>query len=157
MMVELLNPQDKTVATAPVKEGAATFTFVSPNTYYARAYVDANRNGKWDTGSVSEKRQPEDVYYYPKKLAVKKNWDINQTWDINQLPVESQKPNEIKKNKPKNRDRNANENNTDEEEEEDDFYSPGFGDSGRNSSGNTNRQSGTGLGGQRFDAGTLRR
>lgn len=157
MMVELLNTQDKPVAVAPVKDGSAVFTFVSPNTYYARAYVDANRNGKWDTGSVSEKRQAEDVYYYPKKLAVKKNWDINQTWDINQLPVEAQKPNEIKKNKPKNRDRNANENNTDEDEEEDDFYSPGYGGSGRNSSGNTNRQSGTGLGGQRFDAGTLRR
>lgn len=157
MMVELLNTQDKPVATAPVKDGSAVFTFVSPNTYYARAYVDANRNGKWDTGSISEKRQAEDVYYYPKKLAVKKNWDINQTWDINQLPVEAQKPNEIKKNKPKNRDRNANENNTDEDEEEDDYYSPGYGGSGRNSSGNTNRQSGTGLGGQRFDAGTLRR
>lgn len=157
MMVELLNTQDKPVAVAPVKDGAAVFTFVSPNTYYARAYVDANRNGKWNTGSISEKRQAEDVYYYPKKLAVKKNWDINQTWDINQLPVEAQKPNEIKKNKPKNRDRNANENNTDEDEEEDDYYSPGYGGSGRNSSGNTNRQSGTGLGGQRFDAGTLRR
>ena len=157
MVVELLNTQDRPVAVAPVMDGSAVFTFVSPNTYYARAYVDANRNGKWDTGSVSEKRQAEDVYYYPKKLAVKKNWDINQTWDINQLPVEAQKPNEIKKNKPKNRDRNANENNTDEDEEEDDFYSPGYGGSGRNSSGNTNRQSGTGLGGQRFDAGTLRR
>lgn len=157
MMVELLNTQDKPVAVAPVKDGSAVFTFVSPNTYYARAYVDANRNGKWDTGSISEKRQAEDVYYYPKKLAVKKNWDINQTWDINQLPVEAQKPNEIKKNKPKNRDRNANENNTDEDEEEDDYYSPGYGGSGRNSSGNTNRQSGTGLGGQRFDPGTLRR
>lgn len=157
MVVELLNSQDKPVATAPVIDGTATFTFVSPNTYYARAFVDSNRNGKWDTGSITEKRQPEDVYYFPKKLAIKKNWDMEQTWDINLLPVEAQKPKEIKKNKPKNRDRNAIEDENDDEEEEDDFYAPGFGTSDRNTSGSSGRLSGTSLGGNRYDPGTLRR
>lgn len=157
MVVELLNPQDKPVATAPVIGGTATFTFVSPNTYYARAFVDYNRNGKWDTGSIAEKRQPEDVYYFPKKLALKKNWDMEQTWDINLLPVEAQKPKEIKKNKPKNRDRNATDYENDDEEEEDDFYSPGFGTSDRNTSGTSGRLSGTSLGGNRYDPGTIRR
>lgn len=155
MVVELLNSQDKPVATAPVNDGTAIFTFVSPNTYYARAYVDTNRNGKWDTGSVNEKRQAEDVYYFPKKLAVKKNWDIEQTWDINQLPVESQKPNEIKKNKPKNRDKNTTNRTDEDEEEEDDFYSPGFGGGNRDRG---NRNTGlSGGGGQRFDPGIMRR
>lgn len=126
MIVELLNGQDKAIATAAVVDGTAIFTFVAPNTYYARAYVDTNRNGKWDTGSVNEQRQPEDVYYYPKKLALKKNWDIEQSWDINELPVEAQKPAAIKKNKPKNRDKNQRpgESDNDEEEEEDSFYAP---------------------------------
>lgn len=126
MIVELLNAQDKAIAASAVVDGTAIFTFVAPNTYYARAYVDTNRNGKWDTGSVNESRQPEDVYYYPKKLALKKNWDIEQSWDINELPVEAQKPAAIKKNKPKNRDKNQRpgESDSDEEEEEDSFYSP---------------------------------
>lgn len=139
MIVELLNSQDKPVASEPVIDGTATFTFVTPNTYYARAYVDSNRNGQWDTGSISEKRQPEDVYYMPKKLSLKKNWDMDQTWDINLLPVESQKPEAIKKNKPKNRDKNANRNDEDEEEEEEnDFFNPG----GRNNNNNSLRSSG---------------
>ncbi|MDE6316852.1 MAG: Ig-like domain-containing protein [Muribaculaceae bacterium] len=151
MVVELLNSQDKPVATAPMVNGTATFTFVTPNTYYARAFVDSNRNGVWDTGSISEKRQPEDVYYYPKKLSVKKNWDLNQTWNINELPIEAQKPEAIKKNKPKNRDknnRNSSGYNDEEEEEEDDFYTPGRSGSGRNSSSG-NRNTGFGGGGQR--------
>lgn len=137
MIVELLNSQDRPIATSAVVDGSAIFTFVTPNTYYARAYVDTNRNGKWDTGSVNEQRQPEDVYYYPKKLAVKKNWDIEQTWDINELPVEAQKPAAIKKNKPKTRDKNARpgERDTDDEEEEDEFYSPS---GGRNNYGTGN-------------------
>lgn len=156
MVVELLNSQDKPVATAPVTDGSAVFTFVSPNTYYARAFVDSNGNGTWDTGSVSEKRQPEDVYYFPKKLALKKNWDMEQTWDINLLPVEAQKPNEIKKNKPKNRDRNATANNDDDEEDEDDFYSPGNRSQG-NTGGSGRLSSGGSLGGSRVNPDALRR
>lgn len=156
MVVELLNSQDKPVATAPVTDGSAVFTFVSPNTYYARAFVDSNGNGTWDTGSVSEKRQPEDVYYFPKKLSLKKNWDMEQTWDINLLPVEAQKPNEIKKNKPKNRDRNATANNDEEEEDEDEFYSPGNRSQG-NTGGSGRLTTGGSLGGSRVNPDALRR
>lgn len=130
MIVELLSSQDKPVATSKVVDGTAEFTFVSPNTYYARAYIDSNRNGKWDTGSISEQRQPEDIYYYSKKLSVKKNWEIEQSWDINQLPVEAQKPNQIKKNKPKNRERNMMNNEDGDEEEEDEYEYFGGGSGG---------------------------
>lgn len=136
MIVELLNGQDKPVATSKVEDGTAEFTFVSPNTYYVRAFVDNNRNGKWDTGSVKEQRQPEDVYYYSKKLSVKKNWEIEQSWDLNLLPVEAQKPNQIKKNKPKTRDKNATASDAEEEEEDDYYGGDGYGresNSGRNS------------------------
>ena len=139
MVVELLNAQDRPVATAPAIDGTATFTFVSPGTYYARAFVDSNRNGVWDTGNIAEKRQAEDVYYYSKKLALKKNWDLDQSWDLNELPIEAQKPEAIKKNKPKNRDRNNRNSSSDyddEEEDDDDLYYPGRGSSGRNNGNN---------------------
>ena len=143
MMMELLNNQDKPVATAKVVDGRATFTFVAPNTYYARGYIDRNKNGQWDTGSVTDSIQPEDVYYYPKKLALKKNWDLNQTWDINEMPVELQKPNEIKKNKPKTKDDSGKQNSDEEEEEEDDFFMPGGNNrNNRNRSGRSGSLSG---------------
>lgn len=150
MIVELLNSQDKPVASQRLENGVATFTFVAPNTYYARAFIDANGNGQWDTGSIAEQRQPEDVYYMPKKLSLKKNWDMQQTWDINMLPVESQKPDAIKKNKPKNRDRNAN---NEEEDEEDDYNTFGSGGYGQ---GNSSPGYIPG-GGQRFDPAIQRR
>lgn len=103
MFVDLLNSQDKAVASSPVDPatGTATFNFVDPGTYYLRAVADLNANGRWDTGNIASHLLPEDVYYYPKKISVKKNWDINQSWNINELPVDAQKPLEITKNKPK--------------------------------------------------------
>lgn len=130
LVVELLNTSDKPVATTVAKGGAAKFEFLAPNTYYARAFVDRNENGKWDTGNISTKTQPEEVYYFSKKLPLKKNWDLAQSWDLNELPIDAQKPYDIKKNKPKTKDRKQNNGEEDEDEydefnEEDEFYSPG--------------------------------
>ena len=33
--------------------------------------LDANGNGKWDTGDFATRRQPEEVFYYPHKLTLK--------------------------------------------------------------------------------------
>lgn len=120
LVVELLSGGDKPVASSPLVNGVATFNFVNPGTYFARAFIDTNGNGEWDTGDLKSKRQPEEVYYYPKKLNVRKNWDIEQTWDIYALPLDTQKPLEIKKNKPRTKE--SDETGTNEEEEDDEFY-----------------------------------
>lgn len=99
-VVELLR-SDEPIRTATVVDGSATLDFLTPGTFYARLYIDRNRNGQWDTGSVADSIQPEDVFYYPRKISLKKNWDIEQTWDIYATPVDLQKPEEIKTNKPK--------------------------------------------------------
>ena len=100
-MVELLNKQDAPIRTAPVINGVARFDFLSPGTDYARLYIDKNGNGKWDTGSLLDSIQPEEVYYYPKKINLRENWDIAIDWNIYETPIDLQKPYEIKKNKPK--------------------------------------------------------
>ena len=41
------------------------------------------------------------MYYFAKKLELKKNWDVEQTWNIDELAIDVQKPYAIKKNKPK--------------------------------------------------------
>lgn len=126
MVVELLDGSDKVVATAPVVDQRASFLHMLPGKYYARAFIDTNSNGKYDTGDISEKRQPEEVYYYPKRINAKKNWDIEQSWNIYEQPLDLQKPLDIKKNKPatKRGDKNNNASKEDEEEydEWDDEY-----------------------------------
>lgn len=117
--VELLDKSDKVVRTAPVENGMADLFNINPGEYYARIVLDTNGNGKWDTGNYSQHLQPEEVYYFSKKLNLKQNWDIEETWDIYELPIDVQKPMAIKKNKPKNyREQTKPE---DEEEEEEEF------------------------------------
>ncbi|MDE6310750.1 MAG: Ig-like domain-containing protein [Muribaculaceae bacterium] len=102
-VVELLSTSDQPVYRTAVPAGGrdATFTFLAPGTYYARLYIDENANGRWDTGNPETQLQPEETFYYPKKIELKKNWDIDQNWDIAAEPLDSQKPRAIKKNKPK--------------------------------------------------------
>jgi uncharacterized protein (DUF2141 family) len=103
VVVELLDGSDKPVRTVNVPRGkrTAVFSNVTPGTYYARLYLDVNGNGKWDTGSIDEHRQPEEVSYFQTKLELKANWDIEQPWSIYDLAVDAQKPYAVKKNKPK--------------------------------------------------------
>ncbi len=118
LVVELLDNSDKPVASTIVRDGRATFNFVDPATYYARAYIDLNRNGEWDTGELASHRQPEDVFYFSKKIQLRKNWDIDQDWALFELPVDAQKPDDVKRNKPKNRDRNRDSESDDYDEDE---------------------------------------
>ena len=141
-VVELLSQSDKPIAISPVIDNQAYFAFLNEGTYYARAFIDRNGNGKWDTGNVADRIQPEEVFYYPKKIEIKRNWDISQSWDLFELPVDAQKPLAIKKNKPKT---TSNEK-TDEDEngnEEDDWntdFIPGsqYNDAHKNDKNNLN-------------------
>ena len=144
--VELLNGSDKVVDTASVVQGTAAFENIKPGTYYARLVIDANGNGKWDTGNYAQHRQPEDVFYYPKRFNLKKNWDVEQNWNIYEFAVDKQKPSEIKKNKPKSEMKNgqkrSGEDDGEEDEDGENWGVSGLGND-RNTSGfNGNRQMG---------------
>lgn len=140
-IVELLNSSDAPVRTAPVENGEAAFLYIDPGTYYARLFIDANGNGKYDIGNVAAGIQPEEVYYYPRKIVLKKNWDVEQSWNIYELPIDQQKPEDIKKNKPEKRrnwdeEENKNKNRNNSDEEYDEYYDDGgFGPSGYGNSG----------------------
>ena len=102
VVVELLNQNDNPVQTRMLRgTHHATFGYLTPGTYFARLFIDANGNGKWDTGNITDSIQPEEVYYYGKKLDLRANWDVEQSWNIYELALDKQKPNAIKKNKPK--------------------------------------------------------
>ena len=123
-VVQLLKSNDTPMAAEPVIDGKAIFLHLRPDTYYARLFIDKNQNGIYDSGSLLDSIQPEDVYYYPKKIPLKEKWDAVQTWDVNELPVDMQKPSEIKKNKPKLKAGEMPEQEEDEEDENE-FFAPG--------------------------------
>ena len=82
-VVELLSTADEAVARATVgPDGTALMKYLAPGKYYARLFIDANNNGKWDTGKLLSGLQPEEVYYYDKRIDLKGNWDVEQSWDI---------------------------------------------------------------------------
>ena len=122
--VELLNSNEKVERTATVNGGAFELINVNPNTYFLRLVIDTNGNGKWDTGNYANHQQPEEVYYYPKKLKLRRNWDLDENWNIYQTALDLQKPEDIKHNKPEKL-KNKIEKKTDkpngEEEEENEF------------------------------------
>ena len=127
-IVQLMTSADKPVASAPVVNGVADVQYLSPGTYYAKLFVDSNGDGLWTTGSLLDSIQPEEVYYFPKKLTLKKNWTIEQSWDINELPIDQQNPREIIKNKPKRRkgERDEYSGSSADDEEEDPFFDDPF-------------------------------
>ena len=122
--VELLGGDDKPVRVAPVIGGRAEFRYLNPSVYYARLFIDSNNNGKWDTGNIALSLQPEEVYYYSKKLQLKKNWDVEQAWNVYELAVDAQKPLAINKNKPKPKKGERLNDKEEEEEEYDEFGNP---------------------------------
>lgn len=124
--VELLDKSDNCVMKVPVRNQRAEFINMLPARYYARLFVDRNGNGEYDTGNYDLHLQPEETYYYPKAVNLKQNWDVEQTWNLNELPVDMQKPKEIRKNKPERNKWAAPEQTTTDEEDESGFNE--FGD-----------------------------
>ncbi len=126
--VEIITSSDTPVTKAPVINGRADLNFLLPGTYYARLFIDADHDGKFTSGSLTDHRQPEDVYYFHKKLNLKKNWDRTETWNILELSPDLQKPDDIKKNKPKPKPGEVPEKSSygDEEDEDEDGFGQNY-------------------------------
>lgn len=105
-ILQLLNEGDKPVKEVQVKDNLATIYYVKPGVYYMRLLVDDNDNGRWDTGLYSEQRQAEAVYYYPREIECKANWEVRETWRPRDIPLYQQKPGRITKQKPETERRN---------------------------------------------------
>ena len=101
-IVELLDGSGKVLRQQPVTaEGTADFYYLAPNTkYYVRMFNDRNGNKRWDTGNFEKGIQAEEVYYCPKVWEMKANFEFEETWNIHSTPVDKQKLDEIKKQKP---------------------------------------------------------
>jgi hypothetical protein len=100
LRVQLLNSSGCVTKEIVTSNNVAHFDYVMPGKYYVSAFLDANRNGKWDTGSYDEDLQPEDMYFYNREIECKEKWDITQAWNLTGTPRFQQKPRAIVKQKP---------------------------------------------------------
>ena len=112
VIVELLDKGDRPIKRVRATNAQAEFFYINPATYYARAFVDRNGNGVWDTGDYDKDLQAEEMYYYPQKIECKAKFDVTLSWNLTSTPRTRQKPTEITKQKPdkeqaKLRNRNA--------------------------------------------------
>lgn len=99
VIVEMLDKSGNMKAQSIAQNGTAEFYYVQAGEYYLRCIIDANRNGKWDTGDYDLDLQPEEVYYLPESVECKEKWDITKDFNINSHPLYLQKPRSMVKQK----------------------------------------------------------
>lgn len=76
ILVYLLQ-KDKVIEKSPLlSDGKCAFGKLIPGEYALCYVLDENTNGKWDTGDLSTKRQPEKNIWYPAIIKVRRNWDL---------------------------------------------------------------------------------
>ena len=96
-VIQLLDEHDKPIRTLRARRDGTVFTYLAPKTYYLRLFIDEDGNGKWTTGDYMTRRQPEQVFYFQRKLTLKANWDFEEIFDWKRIPLLDQKPDAIRK------------------------------------------------------------
>jgi hypothetical protein len=79
LLTEKGNVIDQKIA---INEKRVDFGLLDPGKYGLKAILDANSNGRWDTGRFIMKIQPEKVLIHPKIFEVRTNWELEETWDL---------------------------------------------------------------------------
>lgn len=68
--------------------------YLNPGSYTVQFILDANGNGKWDSGSYPEKTQPEECIWFREPMVLRMNWDASFTLkfkqDVEELPEDSE-------------------------------------------------------------------
>ncbi len=83
LIIQLLTEKGLVVSQKIVTtEKLVDFGLLPPGRYGLKAIIDANRNGRWDTGIFLKKIQPEKVLVHPKIFEVRTNWELEETWDL---------------------------------------------------------------------------
>lgn len=62
-----------------LEDGKIEFPYLKPEKYRIRVIIDANQNGKWDTGFLADNLQPEKVIYFSKILKTRGNFEQKET------------------------------------------------------------------------------
>lgn len=64
IIIQIMNKKDEVIAEKYlVESNQAVFKDIEPGVYYIRAIIDRNKNQRWDTSNMLQKRQAEPIYY----------------------------------------------------------------------------------------------
>jgi uncharacterized protein (DUF2141 family) len=83
-IVELLDNSGKVIQKVDNKKNH-TFKNISGE-YKVRTTIDENRNGKWDTGNIINKKEPERIVYY-RSPEGKYNIPIRENWEVGPIKI----------------------------------------------------------------------
>jgi hypothetical protein len=87
-VIELLDEQ-KNVVRTDVVTGSTSVVYRNFLTqkYKVRVVYDTNKNGRWDSGNVKRRAQPENIWLYEKEITLRPNWEAEEPIDIPKEPV----------------------------------------------------------------------
>jgi len=82
-IVQLLDSKENVLKEKFIKSnGLIKFEFLNPGKYKLKAFSDVNNNLKWDTGDYMKGIRAEKVFYFPKDITIRANWDLELDWDL---------------------------------------------------------------------------
>lgn len=87
-VIELLDEQKNVVHTDVVTGNTSVVyrNFLTQK-YKVRVIYDTNKNGRWDSGNVKRRLQPENIWLYDKEITLRANWEAEEPIDIPKEPV----------------------------------------------------------------------
>lgn len=80
-IVQLLNDKDMMLIQKRIRTNEKVkFEYLKPGKFKLKFIYDRNNNGRWDTGSLHKKLQPEKVGFLGKIIEIRSNWDVEESW-----------------------------------------------------------------------------
>lgn len=79
-LVDLLNEKNEIVARTIISSENTKWNFTKLRTgiYKMKIVEDENLNGIWNSGSVFEKKFPEEIYTHPTEITIRPNWELEE-------------------------------------------------------------------------------
>lgn len=81
-IIQLLNEKETSIIEEHIitQSGKIKMNYLNPGQFKLKAIFDRNKNGRWDTGKYRSRIQPEKVFYFPKNIEIRSNWDVEENW-----------------------------------------------------------------------------
>jgi hypothetical protein len=87
-VVELIGADKTVIRRDPItKSMNVIYKNYPTGKYTVRVIYDDNKNGKWDSGNVKKRIQPENVWIYSKEITLRSNWEAEEPIDIPKEPT----------------------------------------------------------------------
>ncbi|MCO5936756.1 Ig-like domain-containing protein [Mucilaginibacter sp. RB4R14] len=82
-VIELMDEQKNLIHSDPIsKSGSILYKNYLTGKYKIRVVYDTNKNGRWDSGNVKLRAQPENIWLYDKEITLRANWEAEEPIDI---------------------------------------------------------------------------